>query len=79
MRATGPLRGLLAAGLLLAHELMHIANRRNPERATRLYRLLGFEPVAPLGGDTGYVFHRQETLADNVAFLASGRAVPTRG
>ncbi|MBA2964129.1 MULTISPECIES: hypothetical protein [Ramlibacter] len=158
---------------LLAHELVHIADRRQPERATRLYRLLGFEPVGPLawpaeweplrianpdaphhrhvvwiddggqrlavmpllvagrdqlgpdetflsvlevrllavepgrdgapsrplrqagrlvwfpaqasasyldqlGGNTSYVFHPEETLADNVAFLASGRAVPNR-
>jgi hypothetical protein len=158
---------------LLVHELVHIADRRQPELATRLYRLLGFEPVgelawpsewerlrianpdapqhrhamwieagsqrlavmpvlvasrdrlrpgetffsvldvrllavepgtsgAPsrplrrdgalvwfpaqatpdylrqLGGNTGYVFHPEETLADNVAFLASGRAVPNR-
>jgi hypothetical protein len=158
---------------LLAHELVHIADRRQPELATRPYRLLGFEPAgalawppeweklrianpdaphhrhamridaggqrlavmpvlvaardrlrpgetvfnvldvrllavepgaggAPsrplrrdgalvwfparttpaylrqLGGNTGYVFHPEETLADNVAFLASGRAVPNR-
>lgn len=29
-----------------------------------------------LGGNTAYVFHPEETLADNLAFLASGRAVP---
>ena len=38
------------------------------------------EAVGPylqrLGGNTHYVFHPEETLADNLAFLASGRAVP---
>lgn len=29
-----------------------------------------------LGGNTAYVFHPEETAADNFAFLASGRAVP---
>jgi hypothetical protein len=28
-----------------------------------------------LGGNTPYIFHTEETMADNVAFLASGRPV----
>ena len=28
-----------------------------------------------LGGNTAYVFHPEETMADNVAFLVSGRPV----
>jgi len=33
---------------VLAHELFHVASRHAPALATRLYALLGFEPVAPL-------------------------------
>ena len=32
----------------LAHELFHVASRHAPALATRLYALIGFEPVAPL-------------------------------
>ena len=154
---------------VLAHELFHVASRHAPALATRLYALLGFEPVAPLqwpaewvelrianpdathdrhlmrttlngrdvalmpllvarraelkpretffdvldvrllevtssatatvavrrdgrpvwhapeqvpeylkrlGGNTDYIFHPEETMADNVASLVVGRAVP---
>jgi hypothetical protein len=33
---------------VLAHELFHVASRHAPTLATRLYALIGFEPVAPL-------------------------------
>ena len=33
---------------------------------------------ARLGGNTGYVIHPEETIADNVAFLLSGRQVRNR-
>lgn len=33
---------------VLAHELFHVASRHAPALATRLYALIGFEPVAPL-------------------------------
>lgn len=53
---------------------------------SRAVRAAGGEPAwhAPqragdflvrLGGNTGYVMHPEETMADNVAFLMSGRAV----
>ena len=32
--------------------------------------------VARLGGNTGYIIHPDETMADNFAFLVSGRSVP---
>jgi hypothetical protein len=153
---------------VLAHELFHVLTRHNPGLATRLYALVGFEPVPPLqwpaawlplrianpdaphhrhamrltlegrpvllmpllvarrtelrpgesffdvmelrllevkadgdkslpverdgrpawwplqhardylqrlGGNTGYVIHPEETMADNFAFLVSGRTV----
>ena len=28
-----------------------------------------------LGGNTGYIIHPEETMADNFAFLVSGRSV----
>ena len=34
------------------------------------------EFVARLGGNTGYIIHPDETMADNFAFLVSGRSVP---
>ena len=33
---------------VLAHELFHVVSRHAPALATRLYALIGFEPVAPL-------------------------------
>jgi hypothetical protein len=33
---------------LLAHELFHVVSRHDPALATRLYRTIGFESVAPL-------------------------------
>src|SRR5438132_1439950 len=33
---------------VLAHELYHVVSRHAPELATRLYRLIGFEPAAEL-------------------------------
>ena len=33
---------------VLAHELWHVLSRRNPELATKLYALIGYEPVADL-------------------------------
>lgn len=35
--------------------------------------------LARLGGNTSYIFHPEETLADNIAFLVSGRKVPNPG
>jgi hypothetical protein len=32
--------------------------------------------LAALGGNTGYVIHPEETAADNVAWLVTGKAVP---
>ena len=156
---------------LLAHELFHIVSRYAPALATRLYALIGFEPVAPLqwpaewielrianpdatharhlmrttiagrpvalmpllvsrtatlapgqsfadvmevrllevttgdatlpvrrggqlawhapetvpeyllrlGGNTGYIIHPEETMADNFALLVTGRPVPNPG
>ncbi|MES2949754.1 MAG: hypothetical protein V4858_14520 [Pseudomonadota bacterium] len=32
--------------------------------------------LARLGGNTSYIFHPEETMADNIAFLVSGRKVP---
>jgi hypothetical protein len=40
-----------------------------PAMRTRAY-------LDQLGGNTPYVIHPEETMADNVAFLAVGRAVP---
>jgi hypothetical protein len=34
------------------------------------------EYLARLGGNTGYIFHPEETMADNFALLVSGRPVP---
>ena len=33
---------------LLVHELFHVLSRANPELSTRLYRIIGYEPVPPL-------------------------------
>jgi hypothetical protein len=33
---------------LLAHELFHVLSRSNPKLSTRLYRIIGYEPVPPL-------------------------------
>ncbi|MEW6705256.1 MAG: DUF4157 domain-containing protein [Pseudomonadota bacterium] len=33
---------------IMAHELFHVMSRHRPELATRLYALIGFEPVPPL-------------------------------
>lgn len=168
---TGTRVGRYADSELMAHELFHIYSRRNPQVATRLYELVGFQevgelawpaewaevrlanPDAPfnrhamrlpeggrastvmpvlvagrtdlkpgetffrvlevrllsveaaapgkrsqpvrdngklvwvhaqssphylerLGGNTNYVFHPEETVADNFAYLVSGRKVP---
>ena len=35
--------------------------------------------LARLGGNTDYIFHPEETMADNFALLACGREVPNRG
>ena len=35
--------------------------------------------LARLGGNTSYIFHPEETMADNIAFLVSGRKVPNPG
>ena len=32
--------------------------------------------LAQLGGNTSYMLHPEETMADNIAFLVSGREVP---
>src|SRR5205085_11133038 len=40
-----------------------------PAMRTRAY-------LEQLGGNISYVIHPEETMADNVAFLAVGRAVP---
>ncbi|MEP6877140.1 MAG: hypothetical protein ABI887_22485, partial [Burkholderiales bacterium] len=47
-----PIGGAPADGsgdvFVLAHELFHVASRHAPALASRLYALIGFEPVAPL-------------------------------
>ena len=43
-----PANGVGADATLLAHELFHVASRQDPALATRLYRTIGFESVAPL-------------------------------
>ncbi|MGZ8260183.1 MAG: hypothetical protein ACXWUL_06485, partial [Caldimonas sp.] len=47
---SGSLRDAGAAGdaMVLAHELFHVVSRHDPALATRLYRTIGFESVAPL-------------------------------
>ena len=35
--------------------------------------------LAQVGGNTSYIFHPEETMADNIAFLVSGRKVPNPG
>lgn len=40
--------GAAADAMVLAHELFHVVSRHDPELATRLYRTIGFESVAPL-------------------------------
>jgi len=32
--------------------------------------------LARLGGNTQYIFHPEETMADNFALLVTGRSVP---
>lgn len=41
-------RVYLGDGELLAHELFHVLTRHQPELASRIYALFGYEPVAPL-------------------------------
>jgi Zn-dependent protease with chaperone function len=43
-----PDAGAAADAMVLAHELFHVVSRHDPELATRLYRTIGFESVAPL-------------------------------
>ena len=44
--------------MLLAHELFHVVSRHDPELATRLYRTIGFEPVAPLQWPSAWLAQR---------------------
>lgn len=50
--------------------------RRNGELAWHSPDSSAKEYLARLGGNTSYIFHPEETMADNIAFLVSGRKVP---
>ena len=47
-----------ADAMVLAHELFHVVSRHDPALATRLYRTIGFESVAPLQWPAAWLAQR---------------------